>query len=219
AYTAIEDQVLLGGDVLAAPVCEEDQITRDIHIPPGTWREWLSGERFVGPRRATAATPLDVLPLYVREGAILPLGPVMQYVGERTPDPLTLAVYLGPEAGATASGTLYEDDGETPDYRQGAWRRARFRAERADGRLTLWAEQEHGGAYAVEPRDWLVEFHLPRQDPDEPRPTVELSGLRDKPELTTWEIVPRRYETLIRVPLGRVAPPWTLEVRCGSVGR
>jgi alpha-glucosidase len=216
AYAEIEDQVLVGGDLLAAPVCVEDQLARDVRFPPGVWRDWLTGERHGGPERATVATPLDVLPLYAREGSIVPLGPVMRFVGERAPDPLTLAVYLGPEEGATASGELYEDDGETLAYQRGEWRRTRFTAERASGVITLRAEETHGAPYAIEPRDWLVELHLPHVAPDAPWPEVEVAQLVDKPEVAGWELTQRRYETLVRVPLGRVAPPWTLEVRVGG---
>lgn len=212
ALATIDDEVLLGGDLLAAPVCAEAALVRDVWLPPGTWRAWHSGARRAGPVRVAAQAPLDTLPLYAREGSIVPLGPVMQYVGERSPDPLTLAIYLGPEPGARAAGTLYEDDGETLAYQHGAWRRTRWSAECTEGVLRLRAEDETGGHFATAPRDWLAEFHLPLADASATRPDTRIAVLEGRPEVLNGARELRRAETVLRVPLGRVAPPLTLRV-------
>ena len=65
--------------------------------------------------------PLETVPLYVRGGAIIPMGPEMDYVGEKATDPLTLDIY--PDAQGNASTSLYEDDGVSPAYRNGVERR------------------------------------------------------------------------------------------------
>ena len=70
-----------------------------------------------GWREITRAVDLETIPLYVRAGAILPLGPVKQYVSEKSNEPLTVAVYPG----ANGSFLLYEDDGKTFNYRRGEW--------------------------------------------------------------------------------------------------
>jgi alpha-glucosidase len=220
----IEDQHLLGGDLLCAPVIEDNQPQRIVQFPRGAWRDWRTGERIVGPLRRRVDSPLDVLPLFVREGAILPLGPVMQFVGERPDDPITLAAYLGPEADSQATGSLYEDDGATPAYQRGSSRLTTFTASRTgtaispllrgEGlgeRFTFIAAQPTGD-YDAEPRDWLVELHLPfAAGPHDPRPTIAAASLDGRP-LTGGEIVARRYETLIRIPLGRISAPFTMEV-------
>ena len=76
---------------------------------------------------------LATLPLYVRAGAILPLGPVRQYVGENSHDPLELVIHPG----ADGRFLLYEDDGETFDYRRGRYRLIELRWEGARRRLTV----------------------------------------------------------------------------------
>jgi alpha-glucosidase (family GH31 glycosyl hydrolase) len=68
-----------------------------------------------------AAAPLETVPLYVRGGAIVPMGPEMNYVGEKSTDPLTFEIY--PDAQGNAQASLYEDDGVSPAYRNGAERR------------------------------------------------------------------------------------------------
>lgn len=207
ALAPLDDQFLVGDALLAAPVCVENQIARAVTFPPGRWIDWLTGERFRGPSRPTVSAPLDVLPLFAREGSIVPLGPVMQYVGERAAEPITLACYLGDKDGARAEGTLYEDDGESPAYRGGAFRRTRFTTERTGNMVTLKAEALEGDFDAAPP-EWVVELSLPHP----PRRQVAVESIQLNGEsLAGWETVPRRYDTLVRVALGRHAAPFTIE--------
>ncbi len=75
----IEDQFLLGRDLLAAPIYEPGSSARRLYLPTGEWASFWSGERFHGPAWIEARAPLDELPLFVRAGAFLPLGPIMQH--------------------------------------------------------------------------------------------------------------------------------------------
>jgi alpha-glucosidase len=70
----------------------------------------------------TAAAVLDQIPIYVRAGTLLPLGPVVQYTGQTTSDPLEMQIYPGKDA----SFTFVEDDGNTLGYQSGAIRRTTF---------------------------------------------------------------------------------------------
>ncbi|MDI6830418.1 MAG: glycoside hydrolase family 31 protein [Actinomycetota bacterium] len=80
---AIEDQYLFGRNLVAAPdLTEEDE--RRIYIPEGGWHDFWTGERLRGPRWIRYPCPLERVPLFAREGTLLPLGPVMQYVGKTT---------------------------------------------------------------------------------------------------------------------------------------
>ena len=232
----VDDEALLGPNLLAAPVMEENEPKRYVRFPRGAWVDWLTGERIVGPARRLVDSPLDVLPLYAREGSIISLGPVIQYVGERPEDPVTLACYLGPmEPGATpatddvtsvAEGTLYEDDGRTPAYTHGAWRETRFVAQRRGSQLTLSAQTQ--GNYGGGLHEWLVELHIPHAGGE--RPTVRAArvastaapsrhelGPAHKPtaepterahSVTMSERIGRRYETVLRIPIGRAAAPF-----------
>jgi alpha-glucosidase (family GH31 glycosyl hydrolase) len=111
------DEFLWGRDVLVAPVVEPGATSRNIYLPRGTWYDFWTNERVEGGREVTRPVDLETMPLYVRAGAILPLGPVKQCVEEKSDEPLTVQVYPGADGGFT----LYEDDGRSFNYRRGEW--------------------------------------------------------------------------------------------------
>lgn len=112
-----DDEYLWGRDILVAPVCEKGAASRRIYLPRGDWYDFWTGERTVGGREISREVDLETLPLFVRAGAILPLGPVKQYVHEEAEGPLSVTIYPG----ADGSFLLYEDDGKSFDYRKGEW--------------------------------------------------------------------------------------------------
>lgn len=114
---ARDDEYLWGRDILVAPVCEKGATSRRLYLPAGVWHDFWTGERTEGGREITRAIDLETIPLYARAGTILPLGPVKQFVGEKSNGPLSILIYPG----ADGSFLFYEDDGESFDYRRGAW--------------------------------------------------------------------------------------------------
>ena len=113
------DQFLWGRDILVSPVVEKGATSRRLYLPRGAWFDFWTEERLEGGREIDRAVDLETMPLHVRAGAILPMGPVKQYVDEPVDGPLTVVVYPG----ADGAFSLYEDDGKTFDYRKGAWMR------------------------------------------------------------------------------------------------
>ena len=111
------DQYLWGPSVLVAPVVEQGATERKLYLPKGAWHDFWTGERHEGGAEITRKIDLETMPLYVRGGSILPLGPVKQYTAEKVDGPTALQVYPG----ADASFLLYEDDGESFNYRKGEW--------------------------------------------------------------------------------------------------
>ena len=109
-------EFLWGDDLLVAPVTRAGATHWPVYLPRGTWHDYWTHETHHGPCGITVAAPLDTLPLFVRDGAIIPLGPVMQYDGEKLLTEITVLIY---PAGESAF-TLYEDDGSTQRYREGA---------------------------------------------------------------------------------------------------
>ena len=114
---ARDDEYLWGRDVLVAPVFEKGATSRRVYLPRGSWYDFWTGERTEGGREISRDVDLETMPLYVRAGAILPLGPVKQYTGEKVDAPLSVTIYPG----ADGSFLLYEDDGRSFNYRKGEW--------------------------------------------------------------------------------------------------
>jgi len=115
-------EFLWGDDLLVAPVTREGVKAWPVYLPAGGWYDFWSGARYEGPGGVTLDAPLDRLPLLVRAGAIVPLGPVVQHSGERPLDEVTLLIY--PEG--ASSFELYEDDGRSNAYREGHHALTRF---------------------------------------------------------------------------------------------
>lgn len=147
-YT-LHDQILLGPSLMAAPILRPGQTHRAVYLPEGEWYDWHSGACFHGPTHLLAHAPLERMPLYVRAGSLIPLGPDVRYADERPLDPLTLL--LVPGRGAF---TLYEDDGHSFAYERGEWCTTRYELQRGTRMLTL-KRAAREGAYTP-PRHQLV---------------------------------------------------------------
>jgi alpha-glucosidase (family GH31 glycosyl hydrolase) len=117
--TARGDQFLWGRDILVSPVVEKAATSRKLYLPRGVWYDFWTEERFTGGVEIDRPVDLETMPLHVRAGAIVPLGPVKQYVDDAVEAPLEVVVYPG----ADGAFSMYEDDGKTFDYRKGAWMR------------------------------------------------------------------------------------------------
>ena len=111
------DQYLWGRDILVAPVTAKAATSRRVYLPRGRWYDFWTNEAHDGGREIDRAVDLETMPLFVRAGAILPIGPVTQYTGEAVDESLTLQVYPG----ANGTATVYEDDGATFDFERGEW--------------------------------------------------------------------------------------------------
>ncbi len=111
----MEDEWLMGDRLLAAPVLAQGG-ARDVYLPAGGWFDFNTGASVSGGQTLHLQLALGTIPAYVRAGTILPLGPVIQSTSLGAEDPLEVRVYPGQDA----SFTLYEDDGSTYAYRQGA---------------------------------------------------------------------------------------------------
>jgi alpha-D-xyloside xylohydrolase len=97
-YT-IEDQYLFGRSILVAPILDETG-QRKVYLPAGEWTEYWEKTTLHGPCWIDITAPLDILPLYIRAGAIIPYAPLMQHVGEKVCDPLTVEIYPPHHEGA-----------------------------------------------------------------------------------------------------------------------
>jgi len=107
-------------------------MVRRVYLPAGVaWYDFWTGERFAGGRTIDAPAPLETMPLHVRAGSIVPLGPHLQYANEKAADPIELRVYRG----ADGRFELYEDEGEGYAYETGMF--ATIPLEWSEARRTL----------------------------------------------------------------------------------
>jgi alpha-D-xyloside xylohydrolase len=133
----IGDQFMFGPAILVSPVVTEHATSRSMYLPSGAgWYDFWTGERTAGGVTLTVPAPLDRIPLAVRAGSILPLGPVIEYAGQAT-DPIELRVYPG----ADGDFTLYEDEGDSYRYERGAHSTIPIHWNDATRTLTVGARQ------------------------------------------------------------------------------
>ena len=106
---------MFGPSILVAPVLDKDARTREVYLPRGNWFDFWTDERLSGGRTITAAAPLDRIPLYIREGAVIPMADCVRYIGEKPDQTIHVHVY----GEKPAAYTLYEDDGVSYRYERG----------------------------------------------------------------------------------------------------
>jgi alpha-D-xyloside xylohydrolase len=125
---------MFGPAFLVAPVTEYEARSRDVYLPAGSnWYDFHTGKRYEGGNTIKADAPLERMPLFVRAGAIVPMGPAIQYTGEKPDAPITLVVYTG----ANGAFSLYHDQGTTYDYEHGAYSRIALSDDEASGTLSI----------------------------------------------------------------------------------
>jgi alpha-D-xyloside xylohydrolase len=108
------------------------------YLPKGAlWYDFWTGKQYRGGQDVTIETTLDRVPMFVRAGSILPLGPEMQYTGEKSWDNLELRVYPG----ADGSFTLYEDEGDNYNYEKGQYTTILMTWNNAQRTLTIGQRQ------------------------------------------------------------------------------
>jgi alpha-glucosidase len=117
ALRDVSDACMIGEHLLIAPVLHAGMHERTVRLPAGLWYDFWTNERVMGGRLIHVPAPLERLPLFVRAGAVLPLGDPMEHMLQRPPERLTLRVYPG-----DGETTLYEDHGEGTAYEHGEYR-------------------------------------------------------------------------------------------------
>jgi alpha-D-xyloside xylohydrolase len=116
----ITDQFMFGHKFLICPVTEAGATRRQVNLPKGCrWFDFWTGKVYDGGQEIEADAPIKKMPLFVKSGSIIPMGPVMQYSMEWIPDPIELHVYPGTDA----SFTLYEDENEHFNYKNGQFQK------------------------------------------------------------------------------------------------
>jgi alpha-D-xyloside xylohydrolase len=130
----IADQYMFGPALLVSPVYEYGARSRDVYLPADTdWYDFYTAQKVTGGAHVSAPAPLARIPLYVRAGSIVPIGPEIQYTDEKPGAPITLYVYTGRDG----AFTLYEDAGTDYGYEKGAFATIPMSYDESHGELRL----------------------------------------------------------------------------------
>jgi alpha-D-xyloside xylohydrolase len=132
------DQFMFGPALLVNPVTEPGAAKRHLYLPKGTWRDFWSGTAVEGGAAIDAVAPLERIPIYVRAGSIIPMGPEVMYAAEKPADPIELRVYTG----ADGDFVMYEDENDNYNYEKGAY--ATIAMHWDDGKKALTLSDRHG---------------------------------------------------------------------------
>lgn len=137
----VADEAMLGPWLLVAPVLDPGAGERSVVLPPGRFLEWRSGAVWEGPSVVVVDLTLQALPVYLREGGIVPGGPDMRFSDEAPLDPLTLDVFPGPHE---TQFILVEDDGISTAFESGDYAATRFRVQATPTGALLQADPRAG---------------------------------------------------------------------------
>jgi alpha-D-xyloside xylohydrolase len=129
----IGDQFMFGPAFLVSPVTEPGASTRRTYLPKAKWFDFWNGTATDGPRTVDVAAPIERLPLFVRAGSIVPMGPQKEWSTEKPEDPIELRIYRG----ADGDCTLYEDENDGYNYEKGAYATIPFHWDEAKQTLTI----------------------------------------------------------------------------------
>lgn len=130
------DEFMLGDRILVAPVVEQGAREKLVYLPEGDWYDYWTGEQIKGESFFVRTAPLDVCPIYVKAGAVIPKYPVRMHVGKDKDDLLILEAYPG-----EGTCTHYQDNGEDFQYLQGAYNE--YKITNHDGKVEI--ENTHQG--------------------------------------------------------------------------
>jgi alpha-D-xyloside xylohydrolase len=183
---SIPDQYMFGPAFLVNPVTEQmysqgnnstDVKTRKVYLPlHANWYDFWTGQKFEGGRTIDAPAPIEIIPLYVRAGSIVPVGPYLQYATEKPADPLEIRIYPG----ADCSFILYEDENDNYNYEKGKYSTISFHWNDARRQLGI---DERQGFYPEIPLNRVLQIIVVGKNRgtgiaivNEPDKTIQYSG-------------------------------------------
>jgi len=173
---AIGNQYLFGPAIMVTPVTTAGATTQPVYLPAtaSPWFDFWTGASRPGGQNVDATAPVETLPLFVKPGSIIPMGPLLQYSNEKPAEPIELRVYRG----ADGKFTLYEDEGDNYDYERGTFATIPISWDEAKHKLTIgkragnfpgmlkdrtfnviWVSENHGtGVPVTERPDSVVHY-------------------------------------------------------------
>jgi alpha-D-xyloside xylohydrolase len=186
AINNIQDQYMFGPAFLVNPVTEQlyskgdgsdNSIkTRKVYLPKSTkWYDFWTGKNLIGGQTIDAQSPIETIPVYVKAGSIVPMGPFLQYATEKSADPIELRIYTG----SNGKFELYEDENDNYNYEKGAYSTIPIQWNESKQTLTIgkrkgsfpgmlekrtfrvvWVSEGHGSGLKIEEKpDRVIAYH------------------------------------------------------------
>jgi len=217
---ASKNEYLFGDQMIVDPVVtpsdkQSGLATEKVWLPKGEWIEWPSGKHFSGPISADRSFSIDQIPVYIKEGSIVPMQPEMSYTGEKPVDPLIVNVWpLAP--GQSTSYSLYEDNGIAEQYQHGIYTHTPIKATQAGDMLRIEIGPVEGSfAGMLKSRGYTLQ--LPA---DWPPASVTVDGSPMKQARPTgkggWSFEGNTLTTIIQVASRSTAAKMVIEVKRAS---
>jgi hypothetical protein len=128
----IDNQFMFGQSMMINPITSAGVTKRTVYLPEGNWYDFWTGEQYNGSQTIDTDAPIDKIPVFVKAGSIIPMGPEIMYANELI-DPIEIRVYKG----ANGNFTLYEDEGDTYDYEKGSYSVIPFSYNETSKELTI----------------------------------------------------------------------------------
>ena len=155
----LDGQFLFGNELLVAPVVEEGARSKRVYLPKGTWRDYNNPQiSYNGKQFIDYEAPLNVIPVFVKEGSIIPKMPVMPFIGAMKNAPMILEIF--PKDKKT-SFEIYEDDGTTNDYKKDMFKKTKIESEASSKTVDITINEPKVSGYETEEeRNYWLEIYL-----------------------------------------------------------
>jgi alpha-glucosidase len=153
----IDDQYLFGPSIMVAPVVIKGAESRKIYLPEGNWYDFWNGKHYTGKQFIDYPCLVNVLPLFVKGGAIIPTQPETQYLNQSVND-YTIEIY--PEGKSDFS--LFDDDGKTTEYQKGNFSETKIESMDAKDKLMVRVSAPEG-LFKVSSRTYNLKIHMNNQ--------------------------------------------------------
>jgi len=167
----IDDQFMFGEALLIAPVVEKGVKKRNVYLPKGEWLDYNNPSvNYTGDTTIEYPVTLETIPMFVKAGAIIPKSPIMPYIGALKNAPIILEIFPSDKMNQFE---LYEDDGETNNYKNDDFSVTRIESQETENRLTVVISAPQQQNFKTEERNFFLKIHVS----DSPK-NVEVNGIK-----------------------------------------
>lgn len=216
----LSSQFLFGEELLVAPVVEEGAAYKKIYLPKGEWIDYHDKKTVIrGKQWIDHKLSLDEIPVFVKKGSIIPLMPVMQFIGEDQNYPLVLEVFPS-STNRNARFTVYEDDGESNAYKEDVFLQREFQCASKEEEYILNCITRNSNGYRGKERDLFYVLHLEEKpasvrQADKKLRTFKMKEfdqlLKEEINKAEWSWNAESAECVIKIPAGSVDKSITIE--------